>query len=501
VSSEDGSLMASSNIRNAVHLDFIAHWYRPEYVRSVITRLAEAGANTLLVECHDKLPALSDLGMTMDRRAASLLATVKDAARTYELSIIPLVQTLGHVEHLLGHPKWVHWRESRDSPYQFCPTHPGLTPVLCRLMDTTIRDFSDSKFLSIGGDEPWFGGITPCMRCNAQIKRRGVSAIYADHYAPLIEHAHGLGVTPMIWGDYVMAHPEILKRLQRNVVIKHWQYAHTRKAQWVADLALINRRGFKVWAAPSARCSGDSHFLPDVRRHAANVRSAIAAAFTIGAGGLINTAWALRLTPVETAMPLLYAGAMCAARRCRNLAAGFQTYADIYWRGRVSGFARFYSQLCPVWPGFVHAGYYERMRSGAWRIAVSCESRLKQFIVKCKGVSRALQAADHNEAHTRQSLMQMRDMRPATELGQFERNMWINCLDMQLLRIETTRLWLGLESAHSPSARRVRTHMRHTERLKRQSRELLTRVMDESSTRWEIQRRFEEEDRLMENYL
>jgi len=148
----------------------------------------------------------------------------------------------------------------------------------------------------------------------------------------------------MLWADMILAHPECIERLGKDLIWVDWHYEMTpegpestslwgeearpstpagtsetfrrnygayafqkesdRFRPWFYADYLIDK-GFDVLIAPATRCAGDHSFLPSVN-HAPNVA---AAALKLQAEprlkGMLVTSWAGRLNPLETQWPLL----------------------------------------------------------------------------------------------------------------------------------------------------------------------------------------------------
>ena len=59
----------------------------------------------------------------------------------------------------------------------------------------------------------------------AACESRGAGAVFAEHVRVLSEHARRRwGATTWIFDDFVLAHPEILEQLPREVVLVDWHY-------------------------------------------------------------------------------------------------------------------------------------------------------------------------------------------------------------------------------------------------------------------------------------
>lgn len=55
-------------------------------------------------------------------------------ADSLELSVIPLVQTFGHMEYVLKHGKFAHLREDPDNYMDICPLSSGALSLVTRMV-------------------------------------------------------------------------------------------------------------------------------------------------------------------------------------------------------------------------------------------------------------------------------------------------------------------------------------------------------------------------------
>lgn len=78
----------------------------------------KAGANSILLEYEDKFPYENALKYVVAGNAytKSDIEEIKQLARENNLEIIPLIQTLGHLEFVLKYEHYRHLRELDEFP-------------------------------------------------------------------------------------------------------------------------------------------------------------------------------------------------------------------------------------------------------------------------------------------------------------------------------------------------------------------------------------------------
>lgn len=306
----------------AVHLDFRAGCLMPSFpqVVDMIQTLAAYKINAVVVEWEDKFPfrrhpELASAETLSDSQIRDLL----DIAAAHEIKVIPLLQSLGHVEYLLRHPQHAHLREKAGDISQLCPSEEGSRALVLELMDELLEAMPDADFVHLGGDETWLLGS--CPRCSAKAREDSLLGLYVDHIAAICEHALQAGRIPMIFGDVVLGKHvsdlpgarwsadtlRAIERIPRDVRMVYWDYAGTKPADF-PHFEDYERLGFKVWVAPATRFAD---IVPDYALHLPNITGFIEAGSDHGAEGAIITSWAWKNMPVE----LTWHGLISSAQR------------------------------------------------------------------------------------------------------------------------------------------------------------------------------------------
>jgi hypothetical protein len=104
------------NLERIVHLDLKGAPPKPEYLKKFIPFIKEHGATGILLEYEDMFPYSGRLAEARHGNAYSLedIAMIKQLAKENGLTIMPLVQTYGHLEWLLKVKSFAHLRESAE---------------------------------------------------------------------------------------------------------------------------------------------------------------------------------------------------------------------------------------------------------------------------------------------------------------------------------------------------------------------------------------------------
>lgn len=288
----------------------------PPALHALADELAAAGLNTLIVEWEASFPYTRHA--TISHARAYQPEEVRDFLAHCDrlgLEVIPLQQTLGHLEHVLRHPRYAALREDEKDLCQLCPRKLAAARGLIRELIADVQVYHRSRWIHLGGDEAYLLG--ECPVCRAHVKTHGLAHLYSEYMAMVIEEARAAGLRPIVWADMLLKHPGCIDLLPRDTVLVDWNYG------WAADRfgppAKLLEAGFEVWGAAALRSAPDNHSLTFWRRHLDNYATFIPLARVSGYRGMILTSWStsgvfgywwdddaavLELLPVRRVYPL-----------------------------------------------------------------------------------------------------------------------------------------------------------------------------------------------------
>lgn len=334
-----------------VHVDCRAQMLRFERIVEIFHDLARWGFNTVLLEYEDRFPYSGRLQKLAaeDALTAGQVRRLDALAKKLGLSIIPLVQCLGHLEYVLQFPQFrrlADGRGERQWPSTLCPSDGRGLKLFQEMAGQVLAMHPDSRYFHMGGDE---AKLNPdCPRCAARRRTAGISRMLVDHYVRCADWIRPQGPEPVIWGDLLLAHPEALDLVRGHATIMDWNYwdglrpgdrprpwgeprknptqprswpeAHRKlfppylftkdgQARPFPYTPFLRDRGFPVIIASAIRSSGDSFCVPKPRS-VENVMGAAVAAAESHVLGSVITSWALRRAPWPLTEHALIAGAM-----------------------------------------------------------------------------------------------------------------------------------------------------------------------------------------------
>ncbi len=209
------------------------------------------------------------------------------------IELVPNQNSFGHMERWLKLPRYQPLAESIES-YDFsikrhhpnmslCPLDAGSLTFLQGLYDELLPHFS-SRQLNVGCDETFDLGQG---RSKTECERVGVGRVYIDFLLKIYHEVARRSFNLQFWGDIVMAHPELVKELPKNIIALDWGYEANHPFDQHCEIMAEAGLAFYV-------CPGTSSWNSIAGRTdncLKNLDSAAQNGLKYGAIGYINTDW------------------------------------------------------------------------------------------------------------------------------------------------------------------------------------------------------------------
>jgi hypothetical protein len=277
-----------------VHLDLKYVMPHKAWLTRWVSELPELGINTLLLEYEDKFPFrkhpfLRAPGAFSEGELRSFLS----AARGAGLRIVPLVQSLSHLEFALHHQELAHLREAPHITTQIDTSNPQARQFVLDLMDEVLAFHEPDEWFHIGGDEAWHLGHNP--RTKLEVERVGEMGVWTRVVGDTARAILNRGKRPILWDDALWKQPEALTSLNipREAILHSWSYGHDDTERSVAKLCkrvqVFHAAGHQMLAGP---CLNWGVMVPRHSHCLKNTRGWALAARRTNMLGMINTAWA-----------------------------------------------------------------------------------------------------------------------------------------------------------------------------------------------------------------
>lgn len=336
------------NLLTIAHVDLKGLQQRPQLLLERLEVFARYGYRAVLVEYEDVFPYRSECFSSLadETWSPKFLREFLAKARACGLEVIPLQQTLGHLEYALRWDVLAAFRMPGSYPSTLHLGSPEAKTWLFGLLQEMIDSHPDSSHIHLGMDE--------ARALHAYSKSVGCDplVLFLDYLDELCRFCEERGKTPVIWSDMLEDHlrPDNLSRIREfrdRVILACWDYAASTKpdpvvrfagrrvsrywlehpeeegsprlrsnAEWIEDwpeeirelaaphrvsesgfrslfpAAVWKKLGFRVWGAGAASPSEDGLLIPFYHKRISNLERWQEAAREWRLDGLVVTAWA-----------------------------------------------------------------------------------------------------------------------------------------------------------------------------------------------------------------
>jgi hexosaminidase len=279
-----------------IHLDLKGLPPTPQRAIQILDVIVAAHCNFLLIEWEDMLPWTVDPEFrNATAYSVSDVVQLCRTARERGVEVVPLVQTLGHMETFLSLPRYRQLREIDDLADTLHPLAEGAGDLIRGLIDDVLRLIPNVRYFHLGGDEAITLGSHPASR--KFIEQHGKAALYLKHIEPLLDHLASRGIRPILWHDMMHDWPrEALARLASKADLMVWGYGEgpdeTKGHYHTAVIERFQQAKVALWAATAYKgADGCTMDLPSLGSRAQNAMAWLQLSQRIAFKGIVATGW------------------------------------------------------------------------------------------------------------------------------------------------------------------------------------------------------------------
>jgi hypothetical protein len=300
-----------------VHLDLKGLPPTPARLLKLLEIFAAVRFNFVLVEWEDSFP------WEVDRQFRSETAYTPDQVDAFHrraaelgLDVIPLVQSLGHMETPLHLDRYRELREVPDRCDGLNPLARDARRLVERMVEDVISRTPRLTHFHLGGDEALTFGTHPDT--GAFVERYGRAELYLRHVEPLFDLLLARNITPILWHDMMYDWPpEHLARLRGKADVMVWSYqGHPDLARPPYHSDVVKRlrdAGVGLWGATAFKGAGGAgdEDLPDLAARVTNAMGWVDVARRHAMNGVVATGWnryathRVQCEPIEGALDAL----------------------------------------------------------------------------------------------------------------------------------------------------------------------------------------------------
>lgn len=315
-----GSIIDHPALRWRGLSDDLSRGQMPTYadLLRTVDRLADLKANLycLYIEDTFAFAGAPRVGAGRARLTPAELAGVVEYARRHHVTVVPIVQSLGHQHRTLSLPEYAALAECPDpmavpwrphtallkmtywlkglasgppddppvAPWSFAPTVEEARAFVRSRIDEVARA-APGPYIHVGGDEATDIGKG---LSRAAVEAHGVGSVLEDYFLDLGRHvARHHHRRAMVYSDGLIAHPSALRRVARELSVMYWNY--DARPDLAGLHALLDSGATDVIV--SAGAWNWTSFAPNMQRAFDNTAALVGGAVPLGVSGAVVASW------------------------------------------------------------------------------------------------------------------------------------------------------------------------------------------------------------------
>ena len=240
------------------------------------------------------------------------------------IELVPSLSCFGHLYELLQtekykhlcelpnyEPKTVYWQE-RMAHHTIDPSNPESFEIIKSLIDQYLPLFSSDKF-NICCDETFDLG-------KGRNTGKEVGQLYVGFVKKVLDYVRSKGKKPMMWGDVINAHSELIDELGDTVFLS-WGYSANVTPDTINKL---RDAGKTQYVCPG--CNNWTSLIEMAQVSIPNIYKMTKYGFEAGAKGVLNTCWGDygHISPIYACMYSIIYGAV----RAWNAQSEYENYDE-----------------------------------------------------------------------------------------------------------------------------------------------------------------------------
>ncbi len=212
---------------------------------------------------------------------AEEVAELDEYAKLYHVEIIPIFETLGHMEDIL-----------QKSEFEKYAEFPGAACVdvsndsTCVFMKTLLSEIApafSSKYFNMAADESSDVGLGASKHL---VDSLGIDLVHAQYYKKIYDILKSLGKGVMMYGDIILKNPQILSEIPKDITIVDWHYG---AAFDYPSIQEFKDAGFKFIVSPAIWTFTGP--FPNFYNSYTNIQYFTQEGCKAGAAGVIVSTW------------------------------------------------------------------------------------------------------------------------------------------------------------------------------------------------------------------
>jgi len=255
--------------------------YTREYLLELVDLLGRLRYNVLqlYVEHTFDFQSHPDISANSEPLTAEDVFVIQERCEYWGIDFQPNLQSLGHFDRILTRPAYQHLAES-DMYWSLSTTSAEALDFLDDLYGEYLPLFN-SEWLNVCMDEPYDIG----RGCSA-VGGQASDELYINYLLRIHALAAQYGKKIMVFGDFLLNHPELLTRVPNDVIFLNWCY-DPKPHYGTSEL-------FAKFQVPFWVCPGTGNWntlFPRLDGAITNIANLVGEGIVAGAEGMLLTDW------------------------------------------------------------------------------------------------------------------------------------------------------------------------------------------------------------------
>jgi len=255
--------------------------YTREFLLGLVDMLGNLRYNVLqlYVEHNFDFQKHSDIPANSGPLTIDDILTIQERCESWDIEFQPNLQSLGHCNRILTKPAYQQLAES-DMYWSLSTTSAEVIALLDDMYGEYLPLFK-SEWLNVCMDEPYDIG-----RGKSAATGQAKDELYINYLAKVQALAAKYGKKIMVFGDFLLHHPESLARLPKDAIYLDWCYDPKPR---YGTPELLSRFQVPFWVCPG---TGNWNTLfPRLDGAITNVVNLVGEGIAAGAEGMLLTDW------------------------------------------------------------------------------------------------------------------------------------------------------------------------------------------------------------------
>ncbi len=194
-------------------------------LKKTVLRLRELRINYILAEYENRIryncaPEIAETDALTQDEVRDFVQFAEDNG----IHVIPLLQSLGHMEYLLSVEKYHHLSETPDNVTQYCPLNEESLELFTKMAEELLALHPNAAYFHVGGDET--RQLGRCPKCAEFVREHGKYELYFQRLKAVCDWFDRHGKKTLFWHDMLgrSKRYDLIEKLPASAFPMYWCY-------------------------------------------------------------------------------------------------------------------------------------------------------------------------------------------------------------------------------------------------------------------------------------